>query len=129
MRRHFLFAVLGAPFALSANASRTIRGKLRVPGVLVTPEGDVKLEGDRQTTLVLTDKRLDGKEFEVVGEPLPGKSFRVDPIHTKALKVQQNGKPLLVTYWCEVCSIRTYAPGPCMCCQADTELDLRERID
>lgn len=129
MRRRFLWIALAAPLSALANAARTVRGKLRVPAVLITDAGEVRLESDRQTTLVLGDKRLDGKEFEVTGEMLPSGSMRVDPIHTKALKVQQEGKSLLVTYWCEVCSIRTYAPGPCMCCQADTELDLRERID
>lgn len=129
MRRRFLWIALAAPLSALANAARTVRGKLRVPAVLITDAGEVRLESDRQTTLVLGDKRLDGKEFEVTGEMLPNGAMRVDPIHTKALKVQQDGKSLLVTYWCEVCSIRTYAPGPCMCCQADTELDLRERID
>jgi hypothetical protein len=32
----------------------------------------------------------------------------------------------MVTYWCEVCAIRTYTPGECMCCQENTELDLRD---
>jgi len=25
-----------------------------------------------------------------------------------------------------VCGIRAYTPGPCVCCQAETELDLRD---
>jgi hypothetical protein len=28
-----------------------------------------------------------------------------------------------------VCSIRAYAPGPCVCCQKDTDLDLRDLDD
>jgi hypothetical protein len=129
MRRRLLILTFAAPVWTWAQARRTLRGILRVPAVLVSGEGETRLEGDKQTTLVLGDRRLDGKEFEIVGEALPGGGLRVDPIHTKALKVLEGGKALLVTYWCEVCSIRTYAPGPCMCCQADTDLDLREKLD
>jgi hypothetical protein len=30
----------------------------------------------------------------------------------------------LVSYWCDICTIRSYTPGPCVCCQKDTTLDL-----
>jgi hypothetical protein len=52
--------------------------------------------------------------------------FIVDPIHTKALFVYHDGKRHTISYWCKVCSIRTYSPGPCMCCQEYTALDLQE---
>jgi hypothetical protein len=32
----------------------------------------------------------------------------------------------VITYWCDVCSIRTYTPGKCWCCQQETTLDLRD---
>jgi hypothetical protein len=32
----------------------------------------------------------------------------------------------MITYWCDVCSIRAYTPGPCVCCQQETTLDLRD---
>jgi hypothetical protein len=32
----------------------------------------------------------------------------------------------MVTYWCQVSYIRTYAPGECWCCQDDTALDLKD---
>jgi hypothetical protein len=43
--------------------------------------------------------------------------------------VHQGGKRLFVTYWCDVCSIRTYTPGLCLCCRKETDLDLRESLD
>jgi hypothetical protein len=52
--------------------------------------------------------------------------FQVDPIHTKAMFVHQDGHVKVITYWCDVCSIRTYTPGPCWCCQKETLLDLRD---
>jgi hypothetical protein len=45
---------------------------------------------------------------------------------TRAVLVRQGGRLKYVTYWCEVCSIRSYAPGPCWCCQRETTLDLRD---
>ena len=35
----------------------------------------------------------------------------------------------MVSYWCEVCSIRTFTPGVCMCCQDETAVDLKERLE
>ena len=46
-----------------------------------------------------------------------------------ALLVHQNGKLKMITYWCDVCSIRAYAPGPCVCCQKETTLELRDPDD
>jgi len=40
--------------------------------------------------------------------------------------VRQDGKLKLVTYWCDICAIRAYTPGPCVCCQRETTLDLRD---
>ena len=50
----------------------------------------------------------------------------MDPFHTRPLYVIKDGKHLMVTFWCDTCSIRTYEPGPCWCCQRETELDLRD---
>ena len=40
--------------------------------------------------------------------------------------VHRDGKKYTISYWCPVCSIRTYTPGKCMCCQEETHLDLEE---
>ena len=34
----------------------------------------------------------------------------------------RDGKLMDVSYWCEVCSIRSVDPGPCFCCQGKVEL-------
>jgi hypothetical protein len=84
------------------------------------------LSGDTETTAVIRDSRLSGAQVEAVGEWAGENRLRVEPIHERGLFVLRNGKPLVITYWCEVCSIRTYSPGMCMCCQEETQLDLRD---
>lgn len=126
MRRRALFSLFGS--VLWGGDTAQLEGILRVPAVLETGAGAVKLEGDKPTTEVLADKRLEGMRLRLEGERLGADVFRVGPIHTRALRVVRGAKLLFVTYWCDVCSIRTYAPGVCMCCQDDTALDLRETI-
>ncbi len=109
-----------------------VRGKL-APGTkptLVNSETRIALAGDAGTMLVLADRRLSGFDFELTGEPAgePG-VFRVGPLHLRSMVVHQNGKRLMVTYWCEVCSIRTFTPGVCMCCQDETAVDLKEKLE
>lgn len=111
----------------------SLRGKLDQrqgqPPVLTMAGGrTVTLEGDDQTTGVLRDPRVNGMDFEVIGSQV-GDTFRILPIHKRAMFVHQNGKRLFVTYWCAVCAIRTYTPGVCLCCQDQTALDLREKLD
>jgi hypothetical protein len=111
-----------------------VRGKLTQkdgqPSVLTTPEGkSVPLEGDDQTTGVLRDARLKDLEFEAIGHYTPNGTLRILPIHKRAMYVHKDGKRMFVTYWCAVCAIRTYTPGICWCCQDDTALDLREKLD
>jgi hypothetical protein len=135
-RRDWLFAWLPAmyPLALAGAeaSSSTIRGKLvQTPGktpVLETKEGVFSLTGDADTAGVLNDKRLANEIFELRGKSNSDGTFAVNPIHSRAMHVLKGGKSLLVTYWCEVCSIRTYTPGICWCCQEYTELDLRENL-
>jgi hypothetical protein len=108
-----------------------IRGKLLQPGggpprLEVSAGKTVVLHGDKDTLGVLNDKRLAGAELELKGHS-EGERFVVDPIHTKAMHVHRDGKRLLITYWCDLCAIRTYTPGICWCCQQETELDLREK--
>ena len=107
-----------------------IRGKLATSKTnpeLNTGDGRrIPLTGDAPTIGVLGDDRLQGVDFEAAGTP--GEKFQIDPIHTKAMFVHKDGKKLMITYWCDVCYIRTYTPGICWCCQKETDLDLRESI-
>jgi hypothetical protein len=135
-RRKFLLAVLLTPAlrreAWSAEGSPArVRGKLdqatdRQPGIF-KPDGQrVALEGDQPSEAVLRDVRRAGVDFEADGRYLDQARFRVDPIYRRALHVWKDGRRLVVTYWCEVCAIRAWSPGPCACCQNETQLDLRD---
>ena len=131
-RRSLLIAGLSlAPACAGSVPGLAIRGKLiqtsgqtlslELPGNVV-----VALEGDEATLGVLNDKRLAGVDLEAIGHYAAQDRFAVDPIHTKALFVHKDGKRFAITYWCDVCYIRTYTPGVCWCCQKYTDLDLRE---
>jgi len=94
---------------------------------LKTPDGKlILLEGDPPTMAVVRDRRLAGATLEVMGTLGAPDRFIIGPIHKKSMWVHKSGKKLMITYWCDVCSIRTYSPGKCWCCQEETELDLRE---
>lgn len=123
-RRKFLVFTL-APLAASEATARALRGILiEGPALRLRDGSTVRLAGDEGTLLVLNDKRLAKADFEALGERVSATDFRISPIHTRNLFTYQNGKRLMVTYWCDVCYIRTYSPGVCWCCQDDTRLDL-----
>jgi hypothetical protein len=117
--------------ATTAPKSETVRGKLVVgsgvaPVLETAGHQRIALDGDAPTRKVLHDPRVNGFQVEARGHyTAPGK-FLIDPQHTRALVVMDGGKPKMITYWCDVCSIRAYTPGPCVCCQKDTDLDLRD---
>lgn len=133
-RKRFLL-VLGAALAgLAAPEPQSLRGRLEADSegrpVLKLPGGEaVRLAGDSPTLAVLGDERLRGRQLEVIGQKLGDGRFEVGPIHLKSMWVIEDGKRLLITYWCPVCSIRTYSPGKCQCCQEETQLDLKEPGD
>ena len=120
---------LGLPYA-SDTAVTSIRGKLTQvggkPALEIGANKSIPLDGDEPTRGVLKDKRLAGADLEATGRYSNPGLFVIDPIHTKALHVYHDGKRHTVSYWCEVCSIRTYTPGICWCCQEDTALDLQK---
>lgn len=112
-------------------ASQTLTGTLvqhgDAPVVLQTADGaQVKLSGDEGTEKVLHDPRLDKVTLEAHGQLKAPGEFAVGPLYQKNLFVVKDGKRLRITYWCDVCSIRTYSPGVCVCCQKWTDLDLRD---
>jgi hypothetical protein len=131
-RRRFLVFIPCSAAALAAadTAGTPFRGKLvKGPGgkpALEAPGGRlIYLSGDADTVGVLKDQRLAGADFEVLGVQ-NGDTVTVNPIHTAALFAWKDGKRLRVTYWCDVCAIRTYTPGLCWCCRQETALDLRD---
>lgn len=125
-RRHWLnrlAALASTPLLAEANI---IRGRLRANRQLETPSGLITLSGDSPTLLVLDDERLLGKDFEATGAPGKDNTFTIAPIHTKPMYVYLSDKRLGVSYWCDICYIRTYAPGNCWCCQEYTKLDPKD---
>ena len=130
-RRRFIFGVIAGVPLVRAAGTPGLRGKLKTgaaPTIEAEPGKAVLLSGDDATKGVLGDPRLDGSDFEVLGHFIDPTHFDVDKIHTKSLFVIKGGKRLMVTYWCDVCYIRTYTPGKCWCCQKDTDLDLRDPL-
>jgi hypothetical protein len=125
-----LFAAVAGFGAVAAPNSSSIRGKLtQRDGKPALELGDhrlIALDGDEPTRGVLNDKRLAGVDMEATGHFANPGLFSVDPIHTKALHVYKDGKRRTISYWCETCSIRTYTPGICWCCQQETALDLQD---
>lgn len=109
-----------APFR--GRLTRNAQGEPTLTPVSGTP---ISLTGDAPTMGVLRDERLAGTEFEVVGERAASGPVRIRPIHTRSLFAYRDGRRLMVTYWCDICTIRTYTPGKCACCQEETQLDLR----
>ncbi|MEK7406925.1 MAG: aldose 1-epimerase, partial [Acidobacteriota bacterium] len=133
MLRRTLPAALLALRSLAQAPKSTLRGKLaqaaRRKPALLTPEGrTVLLDAEADTLSVVNDARLHGMDMEAAGEFTAPDQFRVGPFHLRSLLVLKGGKKYEVTYWCEVCAIRTYTPGKCMCCQQETQLDLREPL-
>ena len=128
--RLLILVALSAVCYADAPATTSIRGKLILrdgkPALELSANKLIALDGDEPTRGVLKDKRLSGADLEATGHLSSPDLFVVDPIHTKALHVYHDGKRHTISYWCEVCSIRTYTPGICWCCQEETALDLKE---
>lgn len=114
--------------AAAASDFVTIRGTLAAPSGQVPGPDDVLLvsiAGGKKVTLTgdlfsqgqLRDQRLAGRTWEFEGVYLAGGEFEIQRLFTI-----KGGKRYKVTYWCEVCAIRTHEPGRCMCCQDETEL-------
>ena len=136
MTRRLVLSVLTGSIVAGARAwadevKAALRGVLHTgtQPALAAGNQQVILTGDKATMSVLADDRLKDADFEVRGQQLANGTFQVDPIHTRAMFVHKGGKKLMISYWCEVCSIRTYTPGKCMCCQDETALDLKEKFD
>ena len=89
---------------------------------LVTDTGEVHpLVKDVRSRGFWMDKRLRDRPMELHVHKFPGLPF-VRLIDTYSFK---DGKKFAVDYWCTVCAITTFEPGPCPCCQ--DAIELRER--
>ena len=125
-----IFCLAVASLAQTPQTAK-VRGTLvqragKPPALETADHRFIALDGDEPTKGVLNDKRLAGFDLEARGHFTAPDQFLVDPIHTTAMFVHKDGHVKVITYWCDVCSIRTYTPGPCWCCQKETLLDLRD---
>jgi hypothetical protein len=131
-RRTALSLVFVAGVVRAESSERaSLRGTLALTAdghpTVTTAEGKtVLLDGDEGTRSVVNDERLLGTDFEALGHFTTADRFAIEPIYTRAMFVHKDGKRLFITYWCNVCYIRTYVPGNCRCCQKYTDLDLTE---
>jgi hypothetical protein len=122
---------LSAAWAADLHSHESVRGKLVVrdgapPAVETAERKLVQLDGDEATRKVLADKRLNGYQVEAHGHFTAPDHFAIDPFHERGLVAVDKGKVRVITYYCDVCNIRTYTPGPCACCQKETTLELRD---
>jgi hypothetical protein len=108
-------------------AGSALRGKLvQQTGKAFIDTADhkhVSLSADELTTKILLDARLNNSDFEVRGHFTTPDHFDVDPFEKRPAYIYVDGKRKVVSYWCDVCYIRTYSPGKCWCCQKYTDLD------
>lgn len=132
MRRRHFFLLPAAGLWAAEPDGKALRGKLIAgePPTIELPDGRrVPVDGDKQVRGVLRDTRVIGSDVEVLGHMDAKGVWQAAPIHENPFFVHKDGKRLYVTYWCDVCAIRTRTPGICWCCQEETELDLRDRKD
>jgi hypothetical protein len=71
------------------------------------------------TTAMFTDIRVRQRELQVTAQLAKGGQLEI--INVQSIK---EGKLYDIYYFCEVCNIKAYAPGPCPCCR--NELEFRE---
>jgi hypothetical protein len=84
------------------------------------------LDGDDSMQKILQDPRLNGFDVEAKGHFTSAGRFLIDPIHTHSMLVRKDGRLKMISYFCDICNIRSYTPGPCVCCQKETVLDLQD---
>ena len=123
-----LWAMIAMVLAVSLaaqSAPQRVRGQLAAPEAgeplrLVTQQGEsIELVTARDLESTMRDPQLANRTWELRGVRLEDSRFAVERVFTV-----KDGQIHRVTYYCEICHITTHEPGPCMCCQGDT--DLRE---
>src|ERR1035438_5352142 len=116
----FILAIASHLYAATLPPATTVRGKLAIhenaPATIETAgRQTITLTADDTINKVLADPRLNGFEVEAKGHFTAPDKFQIDPSHTIPFLVRKDGHLKMVTYWCDVCSIRDYTPGPCRC--------------
>ena len=131
LRRAILLLLARVAISFAAPADSVLRGKLfqqsgKPPALETADHRMVTLTGDDPTRKVLDDQRIGGMELEVKGHFVNAGTFAIDRIETHSMVAIKDGKRYRVTYYCDVCAIRSFTPGLCVCCQQETRLDLMD---
>jgi hypothetical protein len=84
---------------------------------LKDPSGRVyPLQSDKSLETLRTEPQIRSNEFQLTLRQIP-KSTLYGIIKPRFIR---DGKLYEFYYYCDVCNITTYHPGPCMCCQQET---------
>ncbi|MEK6302100.1 MAG: hypothetical protein AABO41_15430 [Acidobacteriota bacterium] len=87
---------------------------------LVSPDGKrYRFLSTDISTAMFTDPRVRQRELQITAKLFPG-----DKLEIVTVQSIREGKLYDIYYFCELCNVRAYAPGPCPCCRA--ELEFRE---
>lgn len=62
---------------------------------------------------IFADSRVRRRRFRIVARQRPA-GLEIIQLHAI-----EKGRLIRLYYFCEVCTIEAYAPGPCWCCQQD----------
>jgi hypothetical protein len=71
------------------------------------------------STAMFTDQRVRRRDLQITAKPLAGNKLEIVTVQSV-----REGKLYDIYYFCELCNVRAYAPGPCPCCR--NELEFRE---
>ena len=71
------------------------------------------------STAMFADPRVRQRELQITARLLPD-----DKLEIVTVQSIRDGKLYDIYYFCELCNITAYAPGPCVCCRQ--ELEFRE---
>ena len=89
-----------------------------VPGFKTTDGTFYTLLRAKLSEALFVDKRLGEKELILRGHVLP----KTQMFEMTGMKSVRDGAIYDLYYYCDVCAIKTLAPGPCMCCQGPVKL-------
>lgn len=71
------------------------------------------------STAMFTDSRVRQRELQITAKLLAGNNLEIVTVQSV-----RDGKLYDIYYFCELCNVRAYAPGPCPCCR--NEMEFRE---
>jgi len=71
---------------------------------------------DDALTAMFTDHRVRQRELQLTA--LERQKGQLELVAVQSIK---NGKLYDIYYYCDICNITAYAPGPCPCCRRELE--------